>query len=179
MGEQNAASLTAVGYQPTKKRTDDDVIYLGTYKVKDSTHTVDASLSTPERNSRLCRDHVASTRPRLRKSHHGRIDMASTLKIPAEMTYKHVRLGVMKDFIDLRRAVYGFFDRAGRLRRRTEIRKRTGTADLVPWLSAALVAHDQVEYRPCFRGLTHQQVRKELRCQLARKLYSHAADGEI
>ncbi|TQN71119.1 hypothetical protein CSHISOI_04422 [Colletotrichum shisoi] len=163
MVEQNAASLTAVGCQPAKKRTDDEVIYLGTYKVKDSTHTVDASQSAPERNSRLRRDHVSSTRPGLRKSDHGRIDAASTLKIPVEMTYKHVRLGVMKDFADLRRAVYGFFDRAGRLRRRTEIRERPGTADLVPWLSAALVAHDQVEYRPCFRGLTHRQLHREMR----------------
>ncbi|OHE90231.1 hypothetical protein CORC01_14473 [Colletotrichum orchidophilum] len=74
-----------------------------------------------------------------RKSHHKKVSTASTLRIPADMTYKHVKLGVAKDFAQTRRAVYGFFDRAGRLRRRMDSGQRTGTADQGPCLSAALI----------------------------------------
>ncbi|KZL65368.1 hypothetical protein CT0861_09603, partial [Colletotrichum tofieldiae] len=177
--EQIAPTTTAVGHHSPMERTDDDVIYLCTFKVKDPYQTTDASQRRTKRNGRACRNHVTSTKPVSRKRRYRRTDTASTLRIPAEMAYKHIRLGVMKDFAGLRRAVYGFFDRVGRFRCRMEIGQYASPVDLGPHLSATLVTHDQVEYRSRFRGLTHQQVQREFRCQLARKLYSHAADGEI
>ncbi|KAK1690437.1 hypothetical protein BDP55DRAFT_628107 [Colletotrichum godetiae] len=44
------------------------------------------------------------------KSYQKTTTSTSTLEILAEMTYKHVKLGVMKDSSQPRRAVYGFFD---------------------------------------------------------------------
>ncbi|KAK2005941.1 hypothetical protein LZ32DRAFT_117997 [Colletotrichum eremochloae] len=172
MVEQTAAT-TPIGHQ-SPEETDTDVIYLGTFKVKDPYRTTGTSRKRTERNGQVCLNNILLNNLGPQKRRHRRTDAASTRRIPADMTYKPIRLGRLKGPGGLCQAVYGFFDCGGRLRRRVEIRQRTSTADPGPCLSAALVTHGQVEYRSCFRGLTHQQVRKELRCQIA-----HAADGEI
>ncbi|KAK2778396.1 hypothetical protein CKAH01_11793 [Colletotrichum kahawae] len=179
MNNSNPTPLTTVECQPTKEQVDDDVIYLGTYKVKDSHLTADPSQSKTGRNSRRPRDEITSNWSGRRKSHQKTTSSTSTPEIPAEMIYKHVKLGVMKDSSQLRRAVYGFFDHTGRLRHRIESRRHTTIADLDPCLKPALISHDRIEYRSCFRGLSLRQVRKELRRHIARKLYAHALDGEI
>lgn len=126
--------------------------------VKDSHLTADTSQSKSGRYSRRPRDEIISTRSGRQKSHQKTTTSTSTLEIPAEMTYKHVKLGVMKDSSQPRRAVYGFFDHAGRLRYRIESRRRTVIADLDPCLKPTLISHHQIEYRPCFRGLSLRQV---------------------
>ncbi|KAK1508133.1 hypothetical protein CABS01_16870 [Colletotrichum abscissum] len=94
------------------------------------------------------------------------------------MTNKHIKLGVVEGSSQLRQAVYGFFDHTGRLRHRIESRRHTTTVDLGPCLKPALISHDRIEYCSCFRALSLRQVRKELRCHVARKLYAHALYGE-
>ncbi|KAK1488061.1 hypothetical protein CTAM01_11607 [Colletotrichum tamarilloi] len=95
------------------------------------------------------------------------------------MTYKYIRLGETKDSAGSTRAVYGFFDRAGRFRRRADIGQYAIPVDLGTSSGGALVTHERVEYSSRFRGLTHRQVRKEFHYQLGRKLCSQTADGEI
>ena len=71
-------------------------------------------------------------------------------------------------------AVYGVFDRAGRLRRRVG----HGGRNLLQ-SSSVTIAHEKVQYRSLFQGMTRQQVRAEMCRLLVRKCAPFLVAGEI
>ncbi|WQF90514.1 hypothetical protein CDEST_15528 [Colletotrichum destructivum] len=100
---------------------------------------------------------------------------ASISPIPAGMVGKCIELGVVEGPDGNFRAVYGCFDTTGRFRRQL----RLGSMALDTQPNATNVTHGQIEYRPCFQGMSSQQVRKEFFRRLPEKLYRPLSCGEI
>ncbi|KAK0368305.1 hypothetical protein CLIM01_14340 [Colletotrichum limetticola] len=108
MVEHTAATTSGFGQQSPKKSNDDDVVYIGTFKVKDTCWPTHTTRRRTERSRLPCRDQAASTKPGPGLTRRRRTDTASAPKMAADLTYKYIRLGETKGSAGSTRAVYGF-----------------------------------------------------------------------
>ncbi|KAH7116372.1 hypothetical protein EDB81DRAFT_247283 [Dactylonectria macrodidyma] len=152
--------------------SDDDVVYLGTITHRNGSlalacPTTAAADRTDNHTHRAKRLRVSDSRRR----HNQPI-------IPVEIRNKSVALGWVQnwDKSTTPPVMFGFFDRAGRFRRR---RGHEGPDSAMEGPLPVSIAHDKVQYRPRFQGMSEKQVRDDLLRRLIQKVGPCLGPGEI
>ena len=176
---------------PTFAEPQDDIVYLYTLPRSPrslSTPPFRHTLVSQDRELNIVPDHSSPGKEDRQKSQFRHeqtdVDIARPKKtasshcttVPLAIRNQKVLLGCARDSAA---QVYGFFDAAGRFRRREVVERNTRTPDICPYTTFIHIPHDQVTYRRAFQYMTHRRVRDEVRRRLIATLGTHSRYGEI
>lgn len=161
----------------------DDLVYLGTSPLQPDRRTDENS--TPDITTTTGRIHKPKEKRPSRLYHKGPCQGIKSARggkgpchtmVPVSIRNQNVRIGHARGSNG---QVYGFFDEAGRFRRRVEVDRSRPDADPCPFIVLEPISHEQVLYRRRYQNMSSRRVRSEVRQRLMEGLIGSMPKGEI